>query len=99
MSILALLAVMGISVSLCGHAGALQALSQNLLSPTASAGGIPGSDAAVVPDSAADAIAAETAQASSMDVDSPAGQASTSQCNLPHYPDACPRALFKSSWT
>ncbi|KAK9914836.1 hypothetical protein WJX75_001156 [Coccomyxa subellipsoidea] len=56
--------------------GALQALSQNLLSPGGSIGGAPGTSAAVVPDSAADAIAAEIAhQGLPMDVDPQASQA------------------------
>ena len=51
--------------------GALQALSQNLQSPGASAAG---TSAAIVPDSAADAVAAEIAEVLPMDVDPPASQ-------------------------
>ena len=65
------------TVFICKCADALQALSRNLLSPPATAGGMPGSAPAIVPDSAADAIAAEIAQASPMDLDGPADQAST----------------------
>lgn len=55
--------------------GALQALSQNLLSPGRSIGGAPGTSAAIVPDSAAEAIAAEIAhQGLPMDVDPQASQ-------------------------
>lgn len=51
-------------------AGALQALSQDFLSSGAGAGNSP----AIVPDSTADAVAAEIAQAAGMEVDLPADE-------------------------
>jgi hypothetical protein len=67
--------------------GALQALSQNLLSPGGSIGGAPGTSAAVVPDSAADAIAAEIAhQGLPMDVDPQASQVCMQRTQLPNVP-------------
>lgn len=67
---------------MCCASGALQALSQNLLSPGAGVGGVAGPSAAIVPDSAADAVAAEIAQAVPMHVDVPANQVRASAQSL-----------------